>query len=113
MAAAVGGGDSGGGGGGGGAAVVPYTLTLGYDHFDAGEALQALLPPGLLAPSSFQTAGHVIQLNLDPPLLPHRFLIGRVLLDKLRPRVRTVVNKAASVGSAVGAPPALSPSPRF
>ena len=46
-----------------------------------------------------EQVGHIVHLNLRPEQLPHRFVIGQVLLDKLRPRIRTVVNKADEIRS--------------
>ncbi len=44
-------------------------------------------------PSSFETVGHVAHLNLRDELLPFKRVIGRVLLEKNTPRIRTVLNK--------------------
>ena len=45
-------------------------------------------------PSSFETVGHIAHLNLRDELLPFKRVIGRVLLEKNTPRIRTVLNKA-------------------
>ncbi|GAB0493950.1 hypothetical protein MMPV_005238 [Pyropia vietnamensis] len=78
--------------------LVVEAVTLTYAHLPADAVLRALLPPGVIPPSAFETIGHVVHLNLRAPQLPHRHLIGAVLLDKLRPRIRTVVNKTAATG---------------
>ncbi len=70
---------------------------LSYADLTAAEVLRALLPPGLDPPASFETVGHVAHLNLRPELLPHRRVVGAVLLDK-NPRLRTVVTKTGDVG---------------
>jgi tRNA (guanine37-N1)-methyltransferase len=70
---------------------------LGYDDLGWQEVLRQLLPPGVVVPSSYEEVGHVIHLNLRPEQRPYRFLIGQVLLDKLRPRIRTVANKADEI----------------
>jgi tRNA G37 N-methylase Trm5 len=57
-------------------------------------ATQALLPPGSDIPGSFETVGHIAHLNLRDELLPFKLVIGRVLLDKNTPRIKTVLNKA-------------------
>lgn len=59
----------------------------------ADQALRQLLPEGAPVPSTFEEAGAVVHLNLRDELRPWRHLIGAVLLDKLAPRVRTVVTK--------------------
>ena len=55
-------------------------------------AVEALLPSGMDVPASFETVGHIAHLNLRDELLPHKYVIGRVLLDK-NTRIRTVLNK--------------------
>lgn len=93
----------------------PYALRLTYDYWTADYVLkvgnaaaacccgsrltrhptrQALLPPGAEVPSSFETVGHIAHLNLRDELLPFKRVIGRVLLEKNTPRIRTVLNKA-------------------
>lgn len=39
---------------------------------------QKLLPAGVDAPSSFETIGHLIHLNLREEQLPYKHLIGKV-----------------------------------
>ncbi len=36
-------------------------------------------------------------MNLNDEALPHKFLIGRAILDKNRPRIRLVVNKIGNI----------------
>lgn len=76
-----------------------YDVRLSYEDLSVREALAELLPTGVPVPTAYESVGHVIHLNLRPEQLPHRHLIGQVLLDKLRPRVRTVVNKASEIHS--------------
>ena len=59
---------------------------------------QALLPPGMDVPASFETVGHIAHLNLRDELLPHKFVIGRVLLDK-NTKIKTVLNKVRRRGA--------------
>jgi tRNA (guanine37-N1)-methyltransferase len=49
-------------------------------------------------PSAYETVGHIVHLNLREEQLPYKEAIGTVLLDKLKPRIRTVVNKTESTG---------------
>ena len=60
---------------------------------------QALLPPGVDVPASFETVGHIAHLNLRDELLPHKYVIGRVLLDK-NTKIKTVLNKVRRLGAA-------------
>jgi len=73
-----------------------FTVRLSYEHFSVEEALRKLLPAGIEIPSSFEQAGHVCHLNLRDSQLPHRHLIGQVILDKNK-TVQTVVNKTGRI----------------
>lgn len=74
-------------------------VTVGYDNLGAHEVLRTLLPADVTVPTGYEEVGHVVHLNLRAEQKPHRYLIGQVLLDKLSPRVRTVVNKAEEISS--------------
>lgn len=74
-------------------------VRLGYDDLGAQEVLQQLLPADVQVPTGFEQVGHIVHLNLRPEQRPHKQLIGQVLLDKLSPRIRTVVNKADEIQS--------------
>jgi len=73
------------------------SVVIGYEHLTATEALRQLLPAHVEAPSAFEQVGHVAHVNLREEQLPYKALIGRVLLDKNAPKIRTVVNKLASI----------------
>lgn len=60
--------------------------------------MKQLLPTGVEVPTSFEQVGSLIHLNLSDVLLPYRFLIGQVLLDKI-PSCKTVVNKVGKIDS--------------
>jgi tRNA (guanine37-N1)-methyltransferase len=49
-------------------------------------------------PSSYEQIGHVAHVNLRKPHVRYGKIIGRVMLDRLRPSIRTVVNKLGEVG---------------
>ncbi|BGP53046.1 tRNA(m(1)G37)methyltransferase [Rhodotorula sphaerocarpa] len=74
--------------------VVQHQVELTYDFWTADQILQAVLPEELLdeSPTAFTQVGHIAHLNLRDQYLPHRFLIGQVILDKNK-TLRTVVNK--------------------
>lgn len=75
-----------------------HSVELGYDELSAQEVLRALLPSSVEVPTGFETVGHLVHFNLRPEHLPHRRLIGEVMLDKL-PHVTTVVNKCHEIDS--------------
>ncbi|GAA5980307.1 hypothetical protein JCM10908_001607 [Rhodotorula pacifica] len=77
-----------------GGEVVEHQVELGYDFWTADQILQAVLPEELLdeSPTAFTQVGHIAHLNLREQYLPHRHLIGQVILDKNK-TLRTVVNK--------------------
>ncbi|HID90340.1 TPA: class I SAM-dependent methyltransferase family protein [Candidatus Bathyarchaeota archaeon] len=63
------------------------------------EALGDELPPHLLAcvPRSFDIVGDIAVMKIPEELEPHRFDIGRALLEVLSPGVRVVLRKASPV----------------
>mmetsp|Transcript_12368 Transcript_12368/g.25231 ORF Transcript_12368/g.25231 Transcript_12368/m.25231 type:complete len:99 (+) Transcript_12368:951-1247(+) len=48
-------------------------------------------------PTSFESVGHIVHLNLRDEHEPYKAVIGQVLLDKVKGS-RTVVNKVDSTG---------------
>ncbi|KAK0602805.1 hypothetical protein LWI29_037111 [Acer saccharum] len=68
-------------------------LKLFYDYWQMNEILEALLPKGMIVPSAFETVGHIAHLNLRDEHLPYKRLIAKVVLDKNKPKIQTVVNK--------------------
>lgn len=60
--------------------------------------LRQLLPYDVEVPTSFEQVGHLIHINLHDDLLPYKYLIGEVLLDKI-PSCRTVINKVGKIDS--------------
>lgn len=68
-------------------------IRLHFAQWPTEQILRRLLPTGVVVPTSFETVGTLIHLNLRPEHETHRHLIGEVLLAKLSPRVRTIVNK--------------------
>jgi len=43
------------------------------------QVLEAILPEGMIVPSSFETVGHIAHLNLRDEHLPYKKLIAKVL----------------------------------
>ncbi|XP_030549803.2 tRNA (guanine(37)-N1)-methyltransferase 1 [Rhodamnia argentea] len=79
--------------------LVSCTLTLFYDYWSMNEILEALLPKGMIVPSAFETVGHIAHLNLREEHLPYKKLIAKVILDKNKPKIQTVVNKIDMIHS--------------
>ncbi|GJP71216.1 hypothetical protein CLOP_g2062 [Closterium sp. NIES-67] len=77
--------------------VATHDQCLDYSYWPADHILRKLLPPGVEVPTAFETVGHIAHVNLRDELLPYRFVIGRVLLDKNAPLIRTVVNKSGII----------------
>ncbi|XWS09916.1 hypothetical protein CRYUN_Cryun39dG0030900 [Craigia yunnanensis] len=88
--------------------LVRCKLALFYDYWLMNEILEVLLPEGMIIPSAFETVAHIAHLNLRDELLPYKNVIAKVLiieirdgcfplyrvvLDKNKPKIHTVVNK--------------------
>uniref|UniRef100_A0A5B7BEM0 tRNA (guanine(37)-N1)-methyltransferase n=1 Tax=Davidia involucrata TaxID=16924 RepID=A0A5B7BEM0_DAVIN len=61
------------------------------------EILEVLLPKGMIVPSAFETVGHIAHLNLRDEHLQYKKLIAKVVLDKNKPKIQTVVNKIDAI----------------
>lgn len=79
--------------------LVRCKLTLFYNYWQMNEVLEALLPKGMIVPSSFETVGHIIHLNLRDEHLPYKNVIAKVVLDKNKPKIQTVVNKIDAINN--------------
>ncbi|XP_022632674.1 tRNA (guanine(37)-N1)-methyltransferase 1 isoform X2 [Vigna radiata var. radiata] len=77
--------------------LVRCKLTLFYDYWQMTEVLETLLPEGMIVPSAFESVGHIAHLNLREEHLPYKRLIAKVVLDKNRPKIQSVVNKIDSI----------------
>ncbi|KAG9143750.1 hypothetical protein Leryth_026126 [Lithospermum erythrorhizon] len=77
--------------------LVKCKLTLLYDYWHMDEVLEGLLPGGMVIPSGFEIVGHIAHLNLKEEHLPFKKLIAKVVLDKNKPKIQTVVNKTNSI----------------
>lgn len=77
--------------------LVQCQLTLFYNYWPMNEVLEALLPEGIIIPAGFETVGHIAHLNLRDEHLPYKELIAQVVLDKNKPKIRTVVNKTDAI----------------
>jgi tRNA (guanine37-N1)-methyltransferase len=69
-------------------------VILTYENMKIDEILSQLLPQPL---SGWSTIGHIVHLNLKEYHLPYKYVIGQVLLDKLRPAIKLVVNKVSTI----------------
>uniref|UniRef100_A0A7S1XBX1 SAM-dependent methyltransferase TRM5/TYW2-type domain-containing protein n=1 Tax=Compsopogon caeruleus TaxID=31354 RepID=A0A7S1XBX1_9RHOD len=72
-------------------------IHLGYELWNADQVLKRILPCDATVPTSFESVGHIVHLNLRDEHEPYKAVIGQVLLDKVKGS-RTVVNKVDSTG---------------
>ncbi|XP_021725997.1 tRNA (guanine(37)-N1)-methyltransferase 1-like isoform X1 [Chenopodium quinoa] len=79
--------------------LVRCNLTLSYDYWSNDEVLEALLPKDMIIPSAFETVGHIAHLNLKEEHLPYKKVIAKVVLDKNKPKIQTVVNKIEAISN--------------
>lgn len=77
--------------------LVKCKLSLFYNYWQMNEILEALLPEGMIVPSAFEMVGHIAHLNLRDEHLPYKKLIAKVVLDKNKPKIQTVVNKTDAI----------------
>lgn len=77
--------------------LVRCKITLFYNYWQMNETLEYLLPPGWIVPSAFETVGHIAHLNLKDEHLPYKEVIAKVVLDKNKPKIQTVVNKIDAI----------------
>lgn len=73
-----------------------YKLVLDFDQLSYDSIIRKIVPEGLDLPSSFETVGHIAHLNLKDELLPYKFQIGQLVMEKNK-QIRTVVNKLGSI----------------
>jgi tRNA (guanine37-N1)-methyltransferase len=73
-----------------------FTLTVSYSDWSVEDMLKRLLPFDEV-PSSFEAVGHIAHLNLNDEWLPFQYIVGKVILDKNQPRIKTVVNKLGQI----------------
>lgn len=64
------------------------------------DIISSIVPPELsdISPAGYAVMGHIAHLNLNPPFLPYKHIIGEVILDKRRD-LRTVVNKLGTINA--------------
>lgn len=78
--------------------LVKKDIQITYHHWSINDILRNLLPPHITIPTSFETVGHIAHLNLREEHQQYKNLIATVMLDKLQPRITTIVNKLQSTG---------------
>jgi tRNA (guanine37-N1)-methyltransferase len=75
-----------------------HHIRQSYIDWSTHETLTRILPVQFgEIPSAFETVGHLAHINLKTELLPFKHIIGKVLLDKNSPRIKTVVNKIGTI----------------
>ena len=80
-----------------GVTVEYHNLSIGYEHTPMDEVLKALLPSTITEiPSAYEQAGTIAHLNLREEVLPYKYIIGQVIIDKV-PTIKTVVNKIGMI----------------
>lgn len=77
-----------------------HTITVKYEDLTVEEVLKQLLPDDIQElPSAFELVGKLAHLNLRDEVLPYKYIVGKVILDKNSPRIKTVVNKLGSIAN--------------
>lgn len=78
--------------------ITTWKIEQTYADYSVEQVLRMLLPEDVQVPTSFETVGHIAHVNLRDEHMRWKFMIGKVMIDKLGPRIRTVVNKTESTG---------------
>ena len=73
-----------------------FKVSVKYEDFTTEEILKKLIAVKEV-PSAFETVGSLVHVNLRDDVLPFKYWVGKVILDKLQPRIRTVVNKVGTI----------------
>ncbi|KAH7314613.1 hypothetical protein KP509_21G010700 [Ceratopteris richardii] len=79
--------------------VIPHQVVLDYDYWPADHILKGLLPRGCDIQSAFETIGHIAHLNIRDELAAYKHLIASVILEKNKPKIRTVLNKVGTISN--------------
>lgn len=77
-----------------------WELPWTYEQMTAEEALRLVLPnvtDETEIPTSYESVGTIAHVNLRSELLPYKYWVGKVLFDKNRPSIKTVVNKLGTI----------------
>jgi tRNA (guanine37-N1)-methyltransferase len=72
------------------------TVTACYEDWTVEQVLRRILPVQEV-PSAFESIGHLAHINLRAEVLPFKHIVGKTLLDKNSPRIKTVVNKLGTI----------------
>lgn len=102
-----------------------HLVTTGYEELGVIEALRVLLMPEMKGmeqtaqktnkeeskeqwtnplQKNFEVVGHIAHLDLRDHLLKYKFLIGKIILDKNKGSVQTVVNKVSKLNNVYRTP---------
>lgn len=76
--------------------VSTHSIEVSYADWTVDEVLNKILPFDEV-PSSFEIVGHIAHVNLKDEWLAFQYIIGKVILDKNQPRIKTVVNKEGHI----------------
>ena len=80
--------------------ITSHVIEMTYDMLTLDQILSKILKDKVQEiPSSFETVGHLAHVNLREDCLPFKYWIGKVILDKNKPRIRSVVNKLGTISN--------------
>jgi tRNA (guanine37-N1)-methyltransferase len=75
-----------------------HSVTTDYEDWTVEQVLRRILPVKEV-PSAFEIIGDLAHINLRDELLPFKYIVGKALLDKNAPRIKTVVNKLGTIAT--------------
>ena len=74
----------------------PFNLDIDYNNYTCHEALERILPDGVMIPTGFESVGHIAHMNLGEEHTDFKYQIGQIFLDK-NPSIRTVLTKVGFI----------------
>lgn len=72
-------------------------INLSFDNYPIESIMKVMFKKDKYHVTGWSVIGHILHLNLKSHVLPHKKLIGEILLRKNQPLVKTVINKVKAI----------------
>ncbi|CAI2368428.1 unnamed protein product [Moneuplotes crassus] len=71
-------------------------ISIGYANISCHEALEKVIPEGVVIPTGFESVGHIAHMNLNEEQMLYKYDIGQIFLEK-NPAIKTVLTKVGHI----------------